>query len=218
LSVGAVDIETGNFTYFDSQTTTITPEHIMASGALPPGFPAVEIGGRHYWDGGLVSNTPLQYVLERAGKDPLCIIQVDLFAARGKLPKTLAEVDERQKDIRFSSRTRLTTDRFRQLHELSAAAARLAAKLPADMQADPDLTLLRAADPPCPVTLMHLIHRPQAFEAASKDYEFSHLSMTQHWAAGVHDIHRSFAHEAWRNRKPAEGLQLFDLTARPDDQ
>lgn len=217
LSVGAVDVERGNFVYFDSTTTTITPEHIMASGALPPGFPSVEIGGRQYWDGGLVSNTPLQYVLESAGDDPLCVVQVDLFPARGKLPKTLAEVDQRQKDIRFSSRTRLTTDRYRQLHDLRAAAERLALKLPEALRDDPDLALLRAAGPSCAVTLVHLIHHQQDFEAASKDYEFSHLSMTQHWAAGRRDVKRSFAHESWRNRKPAEGLQMFDLSARPDD-
>jgi NTE family protein len=217
LSVGAVDVETGNFTYFDSTTTTITPEHIMASGALPPGFPAVEIGGRHYWDGGLVSNTPLQYVLENAGKDPLCVVQIDLFPARGKLPKTLAEVDQRQKDIRFSSRTRLTTDRYRQLHNIQAAAERLAAKLSPELQEDPDLALLRAAGPSCAVSLVHLIHHQQGYEAASKDYEFSHLSMTQHWAAGKRDMKRTFAHETWRNRKPAEGLQMFDLSMRPDE-
>jgi NTE family protein len=217
LSVGAVDVETGNFVYFDSETTTITPEHIMASGALPPGFPSVEIGGRQYWDGGLVSNTPLQYVLENAGDDPLCVVQVDLFPARGKVPTTLAEVDQRQKDIRFSSRTRLTTDRYRQLHDLRAAAERLAARLPKELQDDPDLACLRAAGPACPVTLVHLIHHKQDFEAASKDYEFSHLSMTQHWAAGKRDVKRTFAHETWRNRQPAEGLQMFDLSARPDD-
>lgn len=217
LSVGAVDVETGNFAYFDSATTRIGPEHIMASGALPPGFPAVQIGGRQYWDGGLVSNTPLQYVLENAGEEPLCVVQIDLFPAKGKIPRTLAEVDQRQKDIRFSSRTRLTTDRYRQLHGLRAAAERLATKLPAGLQDDPDLALLRAAGPACPISLVHLIHHHQGFEAASKDYEFSHLSMTQHWAAGKRDMKRTFAHESWRNRKPAEGLQVFDLSARPED-
>ena len=215
LSIGAVDVETGNFTYFDSLTTRIGPEHIMASGALPPSFAPVEIGGRSYWDGGLVSNTPLQYVLENAGADPICLFQVDLFSARGEVPQTLAEVDQRSKDIRFSSRTRLTTDRFTQLHDLRCAADRLAAKLPDNLVTDPDLALLRAAGPACPVTLVELIHRKEDFEGASKDYEFSRLSMTQHWAAGQADVVRTFAHPAWRNRKPTDGLQIFDLADEP---
>ena len=128
LCVGATNVENGNFRYFDSRTTRIDARHIMASGALPPGFPPVEIDGRHYWDGGLVSNTPLQYVMEQAeGDQPLCVFQVDLFNARGGLPTDVIEVQQRQKDIQYSSRTRLTTDRYRQLHALSAAAERLAA-------------------------------------------------------------------------------------------
>ena len=161
LSVGAVDIETGNFAYFDSRRTRITPEHVMASGALPPGFPAVEIDGRHYWDGGLVSNTPLQYVLENAGHDPICVFQVDLFSARGANPDSLDDVAQREKDIRFSSRTRLTTDRFRQLNHIQEAAKRLAAKLPEEFRDDPDLAHLMSSGPPCPVTLLHLIHRKE---------------------------------------------------------
>ncbi len=215
LSIGAVDIESGNFTYFDSDTTRIGPEHVMASGALPPGFPAVGIGGRSYWDGGLVSNTPLQYVLENSGEAPLCVFQVDLFSARGEVPETLAEVGQRQKDIQYSSRTRLTTDRFRQLHELRAAADRLAARLPDNLATDPDLALLRAAGPACPVTLVELIHRKEEFEGASKDYEFSRLSMTQHWAAGQADVQKTLAHPDWRDRSPADGLQMFDLAAAP---
>ncbi len=218
LSVGAVDVETGNFAYFDSSKMRIGPEHIMASGALPPGFPAVEIAGRQYWDGGLVSNTPLQYVLENAGTEPLCVFQVDLFSARGPKPETIAEVSQREKDIRFSSRTRLTTDRFRQLHEIRAAAVRLAAKLPESLANDPDLAVLLKSGPGCPVTLVHLIHRKESFEGASKDYEFSRLSMEQHWAAGQGDVKKTFAHNAWRNRTiDWDGLRIFDLSNKPGD-
>lgn len=218
LSVGAVDVETGNFIYFDSSRMRIEPEHIMASGALPPGFPAIEIGGRQYWDGGLVSNTPLQYVLENAGTEALCIFQVDLFSARGPAPETLTEAAQREKDIRFSSRTRLTTDRFTQLHNIRAAADRLAAKLPASLASDPDLAFLQKAGPRCPVTLVHLIHRKEDFEGASKDYEFSRLSMNQHWAAGLADVKKTLAHKAWRNRTIEwDGLRVFDLSAKPGD-
>ena len=213
LSVGATDIETGNFTYFDSRNTNIDARHIMASGALPPGFPPVEIDGRYYWDGGLVSNTPLQFVMEEAeGNQPLCIFQIDLFDARSGLPNDLIEVQQREKDIRYSSRTRLTTDRYRQLHALSAAADRLAAKLPADLQNDPDLALLRKAGPTCPVTLVHLIHHKQGFEGSGKDYEFSRQSMSDHWAAGRRDVEHTLSHPNWTSRTVGtDGLQVFDL-------
>lgn len=215
ISVGAVDIETGNLAYFDSSKTRIDARHIMASGALPPGFPPVEIDARSYWDGGLVSNTPLQYVMEHAGSEPLCIFQIDLFSARGKHPQTLADVQQREKDIRYSSRTRLTTDRYRQLHALRTAADRLAAKLPKELQSDPDLEILRTAGPGCPMTLAHLIHRKEGFESNSKDYEFSRLSMREHWSAGMADTKKTLSHPAWRSRRIGkDGLQVFDLGAR----
>lgn len=215
LSVGAVDIENGNFTYFDSATTEIRAEHIMASGALPPGFGAVEIDGRSYWDGGLVSNTPLQFILETAGADPLTIFQVDLFNAHGALPATMADVSQREKDIRFSSRTRLNTDRFRQLHDISAAAKRLKAKLPADMQDDVDLAKLCRVGPQGPVTLMHLIHRKESFEGASKDYEFSHISMKAHWAAGASDVTTSLSDPLWTARSQTpDTIAIFDFGAK----
>lgn len=213
LSVGAVEVATGNFAYFDSSEMRIGPAHILASGALPPGFPPVEIDGRLYWDGGLVSNTPLQYVMETTGPEPLCVFQVDVFSANGKHPANLIEVEAREKDIRFSSRTRLTTDRYLQLNALSEAADRLQAKLPPEWRDDPDLAFLRAATPDNPVTLVHLIHRQQGFEGASKDYEFSRMSMIAHWAAGERDVTRTLEHTEWRQRVPGRGgLQVYDLT------
>ncbi|MAU48465.1 MAG: hypothetical protein CMP09_27385 [Yangia sp.] len=213
LSIGATDVETGNFTYFDSRTTRIDVRHIMASGALPPGFPPVEIDGRYYWDGGLVSNTPLQYVIEQAeGDQPLCVLQIDLFNARGTVPTDVLDVQQREKDIRYSSRTRLTTDRYRELHALRVAADRLAAKLPEDLRDDEDLALLRAAGPSCPVTLVHLIHRKEGFEGSGKDYEFSRQSMSDHWAAGQKDVTRTLTHPSWTSRVVGtDGLQVFDL-------
>lgn len=214
LSVGAVDVETANFVYFDSAKTQITPEHIMASGALPPGFAPVEIDGRSYWDGGLVSNTPLQFVMDNLGRDPALIFQMDLFSARDAVPATMADVAQRQKDIQYSSRTRLTTDRYRQLHSIRMAANRLAAKLPKDLRDNPDLRALQATGPACPITLVELIHRKQGFEGSAKDYEFSRLSMTQHWDAGEQDVQRTLSHKDWHSRVAGQdGLQLFDLGA-----
>ncbi len=217
LSVGAVDIKTGNFAYFDSREIEICPEHIMASGAMPPGFPPVTINGHAYWDGGLVSNTSLQFVLEHDGKEPLCIFQIDLFSAQGALPANLFEVAQREKDIRYSSRTRLTTDRFRQLKEIGAAARRLYQKLPEDLRDDPDMAVLRAVESGFPVTLVHLIHRKESYENQSKDYEFSTSSMTEHWAAGKKDVERTLNHRDWKKRRiQSDRLQVFDLGGRDD--
>ena len=147
LSVGAVSVTTGNFRYFDNFKfkklgKKIGPEHIMASGALPPGFPSVEIEGEHFWDGGISSNTPLDYVLEDLTED-LLIFQVDLFSARGLLPVSLLEAAEREKDIRFSSRTRMNTDKNKQVHNARKVLRELIDKLPEHLKNDPSLDILR---------------------------------------------------------------------------
>ena len=124
FSVGAVNILTGNFVYFDNRDEEIIPEHVMASGALPPALPMVKIGTDYFWDGGIVSNTPLQHLLEQEdGLDSL-VFQVDLFSARGPLPREMADVLGRHKDIMYSSRTRYNTDMFRKLQKVEAAHAR----------------------------------------------------------------------------------------------
>lgn len=213
LSVGATNIATGNFAYFDTEDQQVGIDHVMASGALPPGFPPIMIDGQAYWDGGLVSNTPLQYVLEASPEEnDLCIFQIDLFSARGPLPRTLLDVAQREKDIRFSSRTRLNTDRFQQLFAIRRAAHRLTAKLPEAMHNDPDALFLDALGVGTAVTIVHLIHRRAAYETQSKDYEFSRLSMEEHWEAGISDVRRTLRDRAWRHRKrPEDGIAIFDL-------
>src|SRR5262249_54565975 len=130
FSVGAVNVRTGNFAYFDTTKETIRVEHVMASGALPPAFPAVEVDGELYWDGGMVSNTPLDWVLSFRKDVNTLILQVDLWSARGEAPNDLAEVGTRMKDIQFSSRTRAATDQFRYRQKLRAALYKLMQKMP----------------------------------------------------------------------------------------
>ena len=188
LSVGAVDIETGNNVVFDNTKMTIGPEHIMASGALPPGFPPVWIEGRAYWDGGLVSNTPLEFVLDEESTEDLLIFQVDLFNARGPMPRNLLEADEREKDIRFSSRTRLNTDTTMRMHSMKVALRRLLEDLPEGYGENRDLALLREAAKENSVAIVQLIYRKRAYEGGSKDYEFSRQTMLEHWAGGLADM------------------------------
>jgi NTE family protein len=218
LSVGAVSVTTGNFRYFDNFEfkklgKKIGPEHIMASGALPPGFPSVEIEGEHYWDGGIASNTPLDYVLDEETKKDLLIFQVDLFSARGPLPVSLLEAAEREKDIRFSSRTRMNTDKNKQIHNARMALRELIAKLPDDLKNDPSVEFLRKAAKESTVTVVHLIYRSKNYESSSKDYDFSHVGMVEHWGAGVRDVHLSMRHEDWLERpQSGETMVTYDLT------
>ncbi len=217
LSVGAVNVRTGNFEYFDSTHRRIDARHIMASGALPPGFAPVEIDGEHYWDGGLVSNTPLQYVLDQPGKRHRVVFQVDLFAAHGALPTTLAEVVEREKDIRFSSRTRLNTTNELDRQVIAQAAKRLIAKLPAALRDDPDAKALARVRSESAVDVVHLIYRSKHYETQSKDYEFSRLSMQEHWDSGRADMAHTLHDARWLNRTRAtSGVHVFDLTADHD--
>jgi NTE family protein len=218
LSVGAVGVTSGNFCYFDNVEfkklgKKIGPEHIMASGALPPGFPSVEIEGEHYWDGGIASNTPLDYVLDEEPRRNLLIFQVDLFSARGLLPTSLLEAAEREKDIRFSSRTRMNTDKNQQLHNARKAVRDLIGKLPDDLKNDPTVAYLREAAKENTVTVVHLIYRSKNYESSSKDYDFSHVGMVEHWEAGVRDVHLSLRHEDWLQRpQSGETMVTYDLT------
>jgi NTE family protein len=218
LSVGAVSVTTGNFKYFDNFEfrklgKKIGPEHIMASGALPPGFPSIVIDGEHFWDGGIATNTPLDYVLDEEVKRDLLIFQVDLFSARGLLPVSLLEAAEREKDIRFSSRTRMNTDKNKQVHNARRALRELIGKLPDYLKNDPSVEILCEAAKENTVTVVHLIYRSKNYESSSKDYDFSHIGMVEHWGAGARDVHLSMRHEDWLERpQSGETMMTYDLT------
>ncbi|GLS34132.1 NTE family protein [Mesorhizobium albiziae] len=212
FSVGAVDVRTGNLVYFDSTTQTIRPEHVMASGALPPGFPAVEIDGEHYWDGGLVSNTPLSWVVDSLPHRDTLAFQVDLWSARGELPRKMAQIQMRQKDIQYSSRTRAELSRFREIQSLRGALSRLIGKLPAELAAAPEVDILRPATEPKAWNLVQLGYRPKRYEDDTKDYEFSRRSMEDHWQAGHHDTIRTLRHpEVLELPRNPDGVFTFDI-------
>ncbi|MFZ0839952.1 MAG: patatin-like phospholipase family protein [Xanthobacteraceae bacterium] len=213
LSVGAVNVRSGNFVYFDTKDRTIKPEHVMASGALPPGFPAVEVEGELYWDGGLISNTPLQWVTTGADErhDTLAF-QVDLWSSRGEAPADLAEVIMRQKEIQYSSRTRYNTDTFKHLQTVRRTLAEALDKVPAEWLDNEEGRLLKSFADRKVYSVVHLIYRSKNYEKQSKDYEFSALSMQDHWQAGYNDTVRSLRHpEALRRPTDRTGVAAFDL-------
>ena len=212
ISIGAVNVRSGNFAYFDTRTHVIQPKHIMASGALPPAFPAVEIDGEHYWDGGVVSNTPLQWVLDNTPRRDTLAFQVDLWNARGELPGNVAQVETRRKEIQYSSRTRAGTDFFKYAQRMRNAVASLLEKLPDDLKESEEAKLLRANAERKIYNIIHLIYHARNYENHAKDYEFSRASMELHWRAGYNDTRRTLRHlNNFGLPTNDEGVVTFDL-------
>jgi NTE family protein len=215
LSVGAVNVRSGNFVYFDTTTHTIQAEHIMASGALPPGFPPVEIEGEHYWDGGLVSNTPLGWVMNSTPRQDTLAFQVDLWSARGKFPVDIAAVNVRQKEIQFSSRTRANSDGFKRLQQMRSALAHLLGQMPPELKQTPEFKLLNAEADQKVYNLIQLIYRARDYEGDSKDYDFSRTTMEEHWRAGYQDAVRTLRHKEVLERPTnLDGIFTFDLAVQ----
>ncbi len=214
LSVGSVNVHTGNSVYFDNRERELGADHIMASGSLPPGFPPVMIEGEPYWDGGIVSNSPLWYVMDDSPTTNALIVQVDLFSAKGQLPANLDQVLERAKDIQYSSKTRFNTKRVQELENLRQALTRLMEKLPHDLRDDPDYKLLQASlGQKLQITIAHLVSRRYAHSTNSKDYEFSRTTVRQLWQAGLEDVRRASAHRDWpKATEVVSGIRVFDLS------
>jgi len=213
LSVGATNVRTGDSVYFDNRHRPITTEHIRASGALPPGFPPVMIDGEEYWDGGIVSNSPLWYVVDDSPRLNALIIQIDLFSAKGEPPTNLNQVLERAKDIQYSSKTRFNTKRIKELNALHDVLGRLLAQLPAELKNSPDGRELERLCDQGHITIAHLINRRQKYSAQSKDYEFSRTTVNELWAAGLEDVRQGAAR--FDLLKPVDagfGMRVYDLT------
>ena len=218
FSVGAVNVGTGNFTYFDNSTHNITPAHVMASGALPPGFPPIEIEGEYYWDGGLVSNTPLQWVLDSRPRKDTLAFQVDLWSADGDLPLNLQEAEVRHKEIMFSSRTRAATNQFKQGQTFRRAFREVLEHLPDNLQTMPAVELLAKESDENVYNIVQLIYHAKSYEGASKDYEFSRRTMEEHWQAGYDDVVRSLQHpEVLQRPNNPEGVRTFDFCKKKWD-
>ncbi|CEG59199.1 patatin-like phospholipase family protein [Legionella fallonii] len=215
FSVGAVNVTSGNFIYFDNTTHTIRPEHVIASASLPPGFAATEIDGEFYWDGGLISNTPLEWVVEGETRQDTLAFQVDLWNAQGTLPRSIAETMTRQKEIQYSSRTRASTFHFQRLQSIRCALASLLSKLPPHLSEGKEASLLKEIADHKVYNIVQLIHRPKQYEGHSKDYEFSLLTMREHWNAGYADTVRTLQYpQIFKRPSHEEGVLTFDLSRK----
>lgn len=214
LSVGAVELESGNFHYFDNREERIDARHVMASGALPPGLPPIEIDGKLWWDGGLVSNTPLHHVLSHQTCDTL-VFQVDLFSATAPPPRNIDDVYAREKEIRYSSRTRQVSNSLIRRRKERELARRVLAKLPPSLRDDPDVKTMAALAEEKAVNLVHLIYRASAWEHGQRDYEFSARAMAEHWQAGRHAVAETVTKSQLLAQNIIDGkTAAFDLTHR----
>jgi NTE family protein len=216
LSVGAVNVRTGNFAYFDNATDHIRPEHIMASGAMPPGFDAVEVDGDMYWDGGLVSNTPLDWVLSNGSGLDTLVWQVDLWSAHGELPRDLASVATRIKEIQYSSRTRKATDSLRKVKKLRTALNELLSAISSELAASPNARMLAEAADPALYNIVELVYRSATYEGQYKDVEFSRRTMSEHWQAGYADADVTLSHKEILKLPGVENNPaVFDFLTKP---
>jgi NTE family protein len=207
FAVGAVNVLSGNFIYFDNAHDEIIPEHVMASGALPPALPMVKVGTDHFWDGGIVSNTPLQHLLDQEDSVNSLVFQVDLFSARGSLPRDIQDVMARHKDIMYSSRTRHNTDVYRKTHNLKARLYKALSKIPEDQLSEDERALKKSVSNLPGIAILQLIYQQRAYEGDSKDHEFSGTSMREHWLSGHEDTMRTLKHRDWI-RMPEDGMGI----------
>ncbi len=217
LGLGAVEVETGKLVYFDNLRDKITPEHVMASGALPPAFPAVAIGGKSYWDGGIVSNTPLEALAGIPVEQDRLVVVVDLWDPRGPAPKTLLEVQARVKDITYASRANLHIRNYTDISELRTLVHRLYQMLPPG--ADDGSLWMQVESQGCPhaIDILHLVYEEAEFELASKDYEFSRSSVARHREQGYLQAKRLLSERGWcaPAERPGE-MRVHEAEPLPD--
>jgi len=205
---GAVNVLSGNFVYFDNFEEEIEPAHVMASGALPPALPMVKIGTDYFWDGGIVSNTPLQHLLDLDDDLNTLVFQVDLFSARGVLPRDMQDVLARHKDIMYSSRTRHNTDVYSRVHAWKTRLYNALAKVPDSALSNEERKLRDELRDLPEITILQIIYQQKAYEGHARDYEFSGASMREHWQSGYEDTRRTLKHKRWLEL-PVEGAGLI---------
>jgi NTE family protein len=211
MTVGAVNVRTSEMRYFDSREEELGVEHVMASGALPPAFPAVRIDDELYWDGGIVSNTPVEAVFDDPKRKDGVVFAVHLWNAHGPEPKSIWDVANRQKDIQYASRAAQHIKRQSQLHKLRHVITRLAALVPSGSNVDPEVETLRSYG--C-VTKMHVIRLLAPVldnEDHRKDVDFSPSGIRERWEAGFRHTAEALAKRPWQGEfDPLEGFILHE--------
>lgn len=214
LTVGAANVRTAEMHYFDSRAAPLTIRHVMASGALPPAFPAVRIDGELYWDGGILSNTPVEAVFDDNPRRSGLVFAVHIWNPSGPEPDSIWKVMSRQKDLQYASRAASHIVRQKQIHRLRHVIAELAEALPADRRDDPRIRELAAYGCLTRMHVVRLLAPPLAGEDHSKDIDFSPQGIRARWSAGYADTVRVLAEAPWTHpADPIEGFILHDAKA-----
>lgn len=215
LCLGAVEVSSGEIEYFDSFKCKIGPEHIMASGALPPGFPAVEVDEKYYWDGGLSSNSPATYVLSAEhGTQKLLCFAIHLFDSYGLHPKTIDDVMMRKKDIEFSSRFSKTIQLHKEIHELKNSIHILSQFVPPKERKNPEINRCIRRGCESTIAVVRFLYAQDNSELNSKDYEFSRKSILERIERGYRDGVNAIKKSPWlAPTSQSAGIALYDMSS-----
>jgi NTE family protein len=211
LTVGAVHVRSGEMRYFDSRDRALGLEHVMASGALPPAFPAIRIDGESYWDGGICSNTPVEAVLDDNPRRDSLIFSVNMWQPQGAEPASIWQVLSRHKDIQYASRTRSHVARQEQIHRLRHVIRELELRLPEAERNDPAVRELAGYGCATTMHLVLLLSPPLDREDHTKDIDFSHAGIGARWRAGYAHTQRVLARKPWEDAADAlEGVVVHE--------
>ncbi|MGH9279570.1 MAG: patatin-like phospholipase family protein [Acidimicrobiales bacterium] len=201
ISLGATNVESGQqefFQNFDSRSSpkrTIGPEHVLASGSLPPGFPYTIVDGQAYWDGGVVSNSPLDAVVDDLPAERTVVFMIDLWSAAGPVPRTMEEVQWRHKQIQYASRTAVDVAKVAEQHNLRYALSEARGRLPVEVRKD--LTGSDTVDPEPKLDIVHLKYQPDPDEVSTSAAEFSRPSIARRRAGGYDQMTLALEQEPW---------------------
>ncbi len=216
LTVGAVNVRTGKMHYFDNRDLDVTADHVLASGAVPPGFPAVRIDGDPYWDGGLYSNTPIEVVFDDNPRRDSVVFSVQIFPIAGPEPESLWQVMSRQIDIQYASRADSHIPRQEHIHQLRRMVRELVRMLPEDVRETPKVKEISGYG--CG-TFMHIVRinaRPSKNDDYLREIDFTPDGINGRWEAGYSDTKRTLDRRPWDNPvDPMVGVAVHDSDA-PD--
>ena len=212
FSVAATNVRTGAPVYFDNLKQTLGAEHIMASASLPPGFPPTEIDGEYYWDGAVVSNSPMQFVIDDRPRYTALIFQVDLWDANGEVPLDIPSANLRALEIHSASRLNITLEQYRKTQKFRHAVAKFLDELPASCRNDPDVEFLSQEARVKVATVVQLKYQATGYETAGKTFEFSRAAMEEHWQAGYDDTRRALDEPGvFELPHVSEAARIFDV-------
>ena len=212
FTVLATNVRSGARASFDNREQEITQAHILASASLPPSFPPTEIDGEYFWDGGVISNSPMQFVIDNRGRHTALVFQVDLWDENGEVPRDIPSANLRAMEIHSASRINLTLEQYQRIQRFRMALRRFLDELPEQCQNDPDVQFLSEQARGKVATIVQLKYQSKKFETAGKMFEFSRLAMEEHWQTGYDDTKVALAEPAvFELPDVKEAARIFDV-------